>query len=74
MLTFLFTILMLYIGWKLVLFALQATWGLMKIIFCVLGPVILIVLAIAGIIYGALPLVIIVAVIAAVVSALGKVV
>jgi hypothetical protein len=46
----------------------------MKIIFCVLGPVILIVLAIAGIIYVALPLAIIVAVIAAVVSALGKVV
>lgn len=74
MLTFLFAILMLYIALKLGLFAIKAAWGLMKIIFCVLGPVILIVLAIAGIIYVALPLVIIVAVIAAVVSALGKVV
>lgn len=65
MLTLLFTILMFVVFGKLIIFAFKATWGITKILFtlCFL-PIILIVLVVCGLIYLALPLLVIVGIVA----------
>ncbi len=65
MLTLLFFIMMIWVFWKLVKLSVKAAWGISKILFTlVLLPIILIVLAIAGFIYIAIPILAIVGVIA----------
>lgn len=65
MLTILFFILMIWVFWKLVKLSVKAAWGISKILFTlVLLPIILIVLVIAGFIYIAIPILVIVGVIA----------
>ena len=64
MMTVLFAILMFLIFGKMIGLAFRATWGLTKIIFhVVLLPVFLIVLVVAGFMYIALPLLIIVGIV-----------
>lgn len=64
MLYFLFVILMIGVFGKMIGFAFRATWGLTKVLFnLVLLPVFLIGLVIAGLMYIALPVLIIVGVI-----------
>lgn len=61
MLSLLFTILMFVIFGKLFLFALRACWGVGRILFTVvLLPLFLIILAVGGFIYIALPILIVV--------------
>ncbi|MDD6037251.1 MAG: hypothetical protein PUD20_00400 [bacterium] len=61
MLSILFTIMMLIVFGKLLGFALKATWGITKIIFSiVLLPIGLIVLAVMGLMWIALPVLLIV--------------
>jgi hypothetical protein len=65
MLTALFTILLIYVVWKLIKLAILATWGIAKVIVCiVLFPIVLIGLVIGGLIYVALPLLIVIGIIA----------
>lgn len=59
MVTALFLILMLIVFCKLLVFAVKAAWGLTKILFIVLFPIIMVVLLFAGLIYLALPLLVI---------------
>ena len=64
MITLLFCILMFTVFGKLALVAIRAAWGLSKVIFClVLAPLFLIVLLISGLVYIALPLLLIGAVV-----------
>ncbi len=65
MLTLLFFVMMIWVFWKLVKLSVKAAWGISKILFTlVLLPIILIVLAIAGFVYIAIPILVIVGVIA----------
>ena len=59
MVTALFLILMLIVFCKLLVFAVKAAWGLTKILFIVLFPIKMVVLLFAGLIYLALPLLVI---------------
>lgn len=59
MITALFLILMSIVFCKLLVFAVKAAWGLTKILFIVLFPIIMVVLLFAGLIYLALPLLVI---------------
>ena len=64
MLTLLFSIMMLIIFGKLFIFALKASWGIVKIIFTiVLLPVILIGLVFAGLMYIAVPVLVIIGIV-----------
>lgn len=64
-----FTILMLVVFGKLILFAIKATWGIAKILFAIVFlPLILIGMAIAGLFYIAIPIVAIIGI----VSLLGR--
>ena len=70
MLTLIFVILMIGIFGKMVGFAFRATWGLTKVLFnLILLPVFLIGLVIAGLMYIALPILIIVGIVMLVVIA-----
>lgn len=61
MLTIIFAILMIAVFGKLIIFAVKAAWGISKILLTVvLLPAILIVLVVGGLIYVALPLVLII--------------
>lgn len=61
MLTLIFVILMFSVFGKLLLFSIKAAWGITKIVFTiVLLPLILIGMALAGLMYGALILVVII--------------
>lgn len=63
MLTLLFIILMFAVFGKLFIFGLKATWGITKLLFTVaLLPLILICMVVGGLIYIALPLLLIVGV------------
>ena len=65
MLTMIFLILMLGVFGKLLMFALKAAWGLTKIFFTIIFlPVILLALFFMGAVYLALPILIIVGIIA----------
>lgn len=60
MLTFLFIVLMLFIFGKVFIFALKASWGIVKILFTVvLFPLVLVGLVIAGLVTLALPILIV---------------
>ena len=70
MLTFIFTILMLVVFGKLLIFAIKAAWGITKILlYIVFLPLILIGLAVAGLIYIAIPVLIVVGIISLVKAA-----
>ncbi|RKM59280.1 hypothetical protein D6855_10270 [Butyrivibrio sp. CB08] len=57
MLSFLFTIMFFVIFWKMIGFALRASWGIFKIVmYLVFLPAILIGLAVGGLVYVALPI------------------
>ena len=57
MLSFLFTIMFFAIFWKMIGFALRASWGIIKImLYLVFLPAILISLAVGGLVYVALPI------------------
>lgn len=59
-----FTILMLVVFGKLILFAIKATWGITKILFAIVFlPLILIGMAIAGLFYIAIPIVAIIGIV-----------
>ena len=61
MLYILFMIGLIWLGWKLIVFAIKATWGITKIVFgIILLPIVLIVLALSGLIVVALPILLIV--------------
>lgn len=65
MLTFIFSILMLVVFGKLLFFAIKAAWGITKILlYIVFLPLILIGLVVAGLIYVAIPILIIVGIVA----------
>ena len=65
MLYILFVIAFLWFGWKAIVLAVKATWGITKLMFyLVFLPIILIGLVIGGLIYLALPILIIAGVIA----------
>lgn len=60
MITLLFCILMFTVFGKLALLAIRAAWGISKVLFClVFAPLFLIVLLISGLVYIALPLLVI---------------
>ncbi|MBD5519531.1 MAG: hypothetical protein HDR07_13980 [Lachnospiraceae bacterium] len=64
MITLLFCILMFTVFGKLALVAVRAAWGISKVIFClVFAPLFLIVLLISGLVYIALPILLIGAVV-----------
>lgn len=64
MITLLFFILMFTVFGKLALFAIRAAWGVSKVIFClVFAPLFFIILLVSGLVYIALPLLLIGAVI-----------
>jgi hypothetical protein len=64
MLTLLFVILLFVVFSKLLVLSIKATWGIIKILFTLIClPVILIVLVIGGLIYIALPILIIVGIV-----------
>ncbi|MCR5083864.1 MAG: hypothetical protein K6B15_10375 [Parasporobacterium sp.] len=64
MLFLLFMIALVCFGWKFLVFAIHATWGIAKILlFLVFFPIILIGLVIGGLIYIALPVLLIVGII-----------
>lgn len=64
MIELLFAILMFVVFGKILFFAIRATWGITKILFTVvLLPFILVVLAFAGLLYIAFPLLIIIGII-----------
>jgi TRAP-type C4-dicarboxylate transport system permease small subunit len=65
MLYVLFVILLIWFGWKVLVLAVKATWGIMKIAFyLILFPIVLIGLVMAGLIYLALPILVIAGIIA----------
>lgn len=60
MITLLFCILMFTVFGKLALLAIRAAWGISKVLFClVFAPLFLIILVISGLVYIALPLLLI---------------
>ena len=60
MITLLFCILMFTVFGKLALLAIRAAWGISKVLFClVFAPLFLIILLISGLVYIALPLLVI---------------
>ncbi|MGN0417421.1 hypothetical protein [Anaerostipes faecalis] len=64
MLSFLFGILMLIVFGKLLIFAVKASWGIVKILFTVaLLPLILVGLVMGGLIYIAFPILLIIGII-----------
>ena len=64
MLTLIFTILMFVVFGKLVLLAIKATWGITKVLFSlVFLPIILVLLVVGGLIYIALPVLVIVGIV-----------
>ena len=64
MLTLIFVILMFSVFGKLLLFSIKAAWGITKIVFTiVLLPLVLIGMALAGLMYGALILLVIIGVV-----------
>ena len=61
MLNFLFAIMLLIVFGKLFIFGLKATWGITKLLFTVVFlPLVLIMMVIGGLIYVALPLLLII--------------
>lgn len=65
MLTLLFIILLLIVFGKLLGFAIKASWGILKILFTVIFlPVLLILLVVVGLMYVALPVLLILGVVA----------
>lgn len=61
MLTLIFTILMFVVFGKLVMLAIKATWGITKVLFSfVFLPIALVLLVIGGLIYIALPVLVII--------------
>lgn len=76
MLTLIFVILMIAVFWKLVSLAFLATWGIAKVLFSfVFFPILFIILIgllIGGLVYIALPILIIVGIVALVIGFLSK--
>ena len=69
LMTIIFDVLMLYVFGKLVMLAVRAAWGITRILFTlVFLPVILIGMFLAGLVYVALPILIIIGIIALVTS------
>ena len=69
MLEFIFAVCMLWVFGKLLIFGIKAAWGISKIVFTIiLLPVILIGMVIGGLIYIALPLLIVIGIIGALVA------
>lgn len=65
MLYILFMIGLIWLGWKLIVFAIKATWGIAKVLlYIVCFPIILIGLVLGGLIYIALPILVVVGIIA----------
>lgn len=65
MLTLIFMVLMVVVFGKLILFAIKATWGITKILFSfVLFPIVLIGLFLGGLVYIALPILVIAGIVA----------
>lgn len=65
MLTIIFFLALIYVAWKMFIFGLKATWGIMKILCTVLLlPAFLVGLVCVGLIYVAVPILIIVGIIA----------
>ncbi|MCR4601727.1 MAG: hypothetical protein K5767_08410 [Clostridia bacterium] len=65
MLTALFVIGLIWVGWELIILALKAAWGIAMILFSlVFLPVVLIGLVIAGLVHFALPILVIVGLVA----------
>ena len=61
MLTFIFIILMIMVFGKLLIWSIKAAWGITKILFyLVFFPIVLILLVVGGLIYVALPILIII--------------
>ena len=70
MLSILFMILLIGVLWKLIVWSMRAAWGITKIVFSiVVMPVILIVMALAGLVYLAIPILAIVGIVALIGSA-----
>ncbi len=70
MLTFLFFAALIYVAWKLLVLGFKATWSILKIVCAViLFPAFLVVLVSAGLIYIAIPILIVAGIIAIVKSA-----
>lgn len=63
MLTILFTVLMIYIMWKILIFAVKAGWGIFKVIVSLMLPALLIGLFIIGLVYFVIPIMIVVAIV-----------
>ncbi len=73
MLSILFMILLIGVLWKLIVWSMRAAWGITKIVFSiVVMPVILIVMALAGLVYLAIPILAIVGIVALIGSAKSK--
>ena len=73
MLSILFMILLIGVLWKLIVWSMSAAWGISKIVFSiVVMPVILIVMALAGLVYLAIPILAIVGIVALIGSAKSK--
>lgn len=64
MLTIIFAVLMISVFWKLIMFAIKATWAITKCVFMfLLLPIALIVLAALGLFYLAIPILVIVGIV-----------
>lgn len=73
MLSILFMILLIGVLWKLIVWSMRAAWGITKIVFSiVVMPVVLIVMALAGLVYLAIPILAIVGIVALIGSAKSK--
>lgn len=73
MLSILFMILLIGVLWKLIVWSMRAAWGISKIVFSiVVMPVILIVMALAGLVSLAIPILAIVGIVALIGSAKSK--
>jgi hypothetical protein len=56
---------LIWLGWKLIVFAIKATWGIAKVLlYIVCFPIILIGLVLGGLIYIALPILVVAGIIA----------
>ena len=65
MLYILFMIGLIWLGWKLIVLAIKATWGITKVLLCIVFfPIILIGLVLGGLIYIALPILVIAGILA----------
>ena len=66
-------ILLIGVLWKLIVWSMRAAWGITKIVFSiVVMPVVLIVMALAGLVYLAIPILAIVGIVALIGSAKSK--